>query len=153
MTLVVSFMEDIQIDCLVTYCKANRLALNAHPCSLLAISFDDGLFASAENVVLFADFGECVDRPVNVGELVPGGKLHANAGEALCHHGEIETDHVNALVEQIAGHVLAELGVVEHDRHDGVIAWLDVEAGLPHVATESPGVGLQLVAQRRRLRE
>ena len=49
---------------------------------------------------------------------------------ALGHDREEEADDVDALGEQVARHVLRQLGVVEHHRHDRALARLDVEAGL-----------------------
>ena len=74
-----------------------------------------GLFQDAE---LLADLGEGCDASVEVLLLVAGGYLYADTGLVLGHYGVVETGYEDALVLQARGHLLGQLGVVQHDSAD-----------------------------------
>src|SRR3990172_7724798 len=115
-----------------------------------AVLRNDLILRLSQDVILAADFGERLDGSVDVVEFVGRGKLHADTGQSLSDHGVVKAYHIDALAIQIAGHVLTELGVVEHDGDDRMTARLDVKAHFGHLSAESLGVGFELVAKGRR---
>jgi len=75
--------------------------------------------------------------------LVSCRQLCPNAGLPLGHDREEEPNCVNSLVKEIAGKVLCQFGVVEHDRHDRGVSFLQIETSLFEQAAPVPGVPLQ----------
>src|SRR5574340_1220911 len=102
------------------------------------------LLSQAQDPVLLAYLPERLDGPVEVMLLVGGGELGADAGLTLRHHRKEESHGIDPLGEQVAGKVLGQLGVVQHDRHDRALALLDIEAGLLEQAAPVAGVPFQL---------
>ena len=51
-------------------------------------------------------------------------------GLALGNDREEEADRVDSFVEEVAGEILRQFGVVEHDRHDRALPFFDIESGI-----------------------
>src|SRR6056297_4078521 len=91
-----------------------------------------GRMPSVDHAQVPSDAGECINRALEVFALVRGRDLQPDARLALGYHRVEEADHVDAFLEKGVGHLLRQRRVVEHDRYDGVLARLDVEARIGH---------------------
>jgi hypothetical protein len=89
-----------------------------------------------------------VQRLLQVGAAVQRAHLHPDARLAARHHREEEADHIDPQRQQAGGQLLRGLGLVDHDRDDGVLSRLDVEAQSGEALAEEAGVVFQPVAQR-----
>ena len=94
-----------------------------------------------------------INRTIQVLLFVRRRDLHADARLSSRHHREGEADDVDAFLQEVVCHVAGSTCVADHHRTDRMAALEDVEAELPHLLAEVLGVGLQLVAARRRLRQ
>ena len=74
-----------------------------------------GLFQDAE---FLADLGEGCDTSVKVLLLVAGGYLYTDTGLVFRHYRIVESGYEDAFVLQAGGHLLRQLGVVQHDSAD-----------------------------------
>ena len=77
---------------------------------------------------LLADLGEGGNASVEVLPLVAGGYLYADTGLVLRHYRIVEAGYEDTFVLQAGGHLLGQLGVVQHDCADSGLGGLDVEA-------------------------
>src|SRR3569832_2446314 len=97
---------------------------------------------------LARDLRERRHRVLELRRAVRGRDLYADACLSLRYHGIRKPNDVDALVEQARGHVLREVGVVEHDGDDRVFARAHIEAGELHAFTKVGGVLTQSLTQR-----
>src|SRR5688572_25086929 len=97
-----------------------------------------GNCAPLDDVELLSDLPERVHGAVEVGALVRGGDLAAQARLAVRDGGVAEAGHVNALFEERLAHRERLRGVTDDDGNDGVSPVRDPEAGfgdrLPEVS-------------------
>ena len=94
------------------------------------------------------DLAEAPDGEVEIVLCVARGDLRAHAVAPLGHDRVAEADDVHALFEHPARELVGDLGVVEHDGHDRVLAGQQVEAELLHLRAEIARIFMNLVAQR-----
>ena len=73
------------------------------------------------------------------------GYLYADTGLVFRHYRVVESGYEDAFVLQAGGHLLGQLGVVQHNCADSGLGGLDVEAGSLHLAYEVVGVLVQTV--------
>ena len=71
-----------------------------------------------QHAEFLADLGEGGNASVEVLLLVAGGYLYTDAGLVFRHYRIIESGYEYAFVLQAGGHLLGQLGVVQHDGAD-----------------------------------
>src|SRR5919199_2933239 len=81
--------------------------------------------SGGEKATPFAHARERIDRAIDVLARVRRGELHANSRLTLRHDRVAEADDVDALVEEIARHLVRHPRVADHDRDDRMLTGLD----------------------------
>src|SRR5262249_14126380 len=78
-----------------------------------------------DHAQFLANLGKRLNRPIQLLRRVRGRKLYTDARLALRDDGEAEADDVDAMLQQLVGHLAGQSGVADHDRQDRVVAGLD----------------------------
>ena len=99
------------------------------------------------NAQLFPDFFESVKCFVEVGGVVAGRHLGADAGLVFGDDRVGKADDVKTFGEEAAGHFGGEFSVIEHDGDDGMRAGNEFEAEFFHATSEIGGVLAKFFAE------
>ena len=105
---------------------------------------DDFLILQAHFLL---DLAEALNHEVDVLLGMAGGELGANPILALGNHRVAEGHNVDALLKHPAGELMGNLGIIEHDGNNGVLAGQQLEAQLFHFGAEVASVLMDLVTQ------
>jgi hypothetical protein len=66
---------------------------------------------------------------------------------ALGHHREKESHHIYPLFEQFCCHFLSHSRFVQHDGHNGMVSWFDIETLPSHFLPKITGVPFEFISQ------
>ena len=77
-------------------------------------------------------FAKGLDRQIQILLGMTGGHLGADAVLALGHDRVAEGHHIDALFQHPACKLMGHLGIVQHHRHDGMLAGQQIEAQPDH---------------------
>ena len=110
-----------------------------------AVLLDYPLLVETKDPILVTDPRECVQCFLEQRDIMVIRELSTDAGLSIGHYGEEEANDIDAIFKEISRNVLTQFRIVEHDRHNRAVAFLDDQARLSKTLPPEPRVLFKLV--------
>src|SRR5699024_7136993 len=93
-------------------------------------------------------FAEALNGEIQILLRMACGNLGSYPVASLGNYRIAEAYHVNALIQHSCRELIGNLGIIEHNRNDGMLSGKQVKAQLLHSGAEVVGVLMNLISQR-----